>query len=298
MTEKAKPHFSSQSHQDFVDHDVSHAIDVDRSSIVEEPEFDQVRFDASDHTSSIVDSQSAMLILSTNSDGRLWSSYEGEERVDPITSGVFHFSPPNIRQEYDFTGQTTNIMTSVRSSMIEHLRDRNPEFHDVRLDEPIRCFVRPALARLIEEQNRLVRSGEMGWRSLADANMVRLCVELMSMMTDRKVKTAQPLSHEEIGMTESYLRANFEENIGLEDIAELVGRDVFGFCRAFKMATGETFHQFSLQLRVTEAERMLIHTSASIAEVSFATGFSSQSHLTTTMRKLRGHTPGKVRRDS
>nr|WP_255548032.1 AraC family transcriptional regulator [Erythrobacter ani] len=125
--------------------------------------------------------------------------------------------------------------------------------------------------------------------------MLQLGIELLCLVARRKPNAATPLTEHEVAQAEAYLRANLDQNIPLSDIAELLGRDVFGFARSFKSATGSTFHQFSLQLRVSEAVRMLKDTSRPIVEIAYATGFSSQSHMTTTMGKMMGFTPGSLR---
>ncbi|MBV7265458.1 AraC family transcriptional regulator [Erythrobacter ani] len=271
-------------------------LDLDRSGSVFDGGIRQVRFTASDHQSAIRDTHSASLIHTQGSHGRLWSDYDGERAEDNVNPGIFYFIPAGVLQEYDFRGTTTNIGTSLPPGLITQLREQNPELSDIRLDEPMRAFSHPRLARLIVNQDRLIRSGEMGWRSLADANLVQLGIELMCLVARRKPNAATPLTEHEVAQAEAYLRANLDQNIPLSDIAELLGRDVFGFARAFKSATGSTFHQFSLQLRVTEAIRLLRDTTLPIAGIAYATGFSSQAHMTTTMGRIAGHTPGAVRK--
>lgn len=271
-------------------------VTIDRESQVKATHFEQTRFVAGDHQSSMRNDHSALLILSILSDGTLRSDYEGDKDENTIRPGIFHFVPAGIHQQYDFKGKSTNIVTSLRAGLFERLRDRNPELADIRLDEPLRGFTRPSLAKLIVNQNRLVRSGEMGWRTLAEANTLQLGIELMQMVSLRRVRHAAPLTQNEVALAEAYLRDNLEENIALSDIADLLGRDVFNFSRAFKSATGHSFHQFSLQLRVAEASRLLTKTSMPIAEIAYATGFSSQPHMTTTMKQLLGATPGAIRK--
>jgi len=58
---------------------------------------------------------------------------------------------------------------------------------------------------------------------------------------------------------------------------------------------GTTPHQHLLALRVTAAERMLLNPEMDLAEIAYAAGFSSQSHMTTAFGKLRGQTPGAYR---
>jgi AraC family transcriptional regulator len=66
--------------------------------------------------------------------------------------------------------------------------------------------------------------------------------------------------------------------------------------RAFKRAVGRSVHQYLLGRRVEWAAALLGATEQSIAEVALATGFCSQSHLTTAFHRVYGTTPGAYRR--
>jgi AraC family transcriptional regulator len=57
-------------------------------------------------------------------------------------------------------------------------------------------------------------------------------------------------------------------------------------------------HQYLVDLRLAQAERLLVESELSIAEVAFGCGFSSQSHLTTVMRRHKNMTPAQIRRTS
>jgi AraC family transcriptional regulator len=46
---------------------------------------------------------------------------------------------------------------------------------------------------------------------------------------------------------------------------------------------------------LAEAERLLLKSSLPIAEVAYLSGFSSQSHLTTTMKQHKHITPAQIR---
>ncbi len=189
-------------------------------------------------------------------------------------------------------------MTAIYPDLLAKIREQNDELRDIQLDEPWMAFSQPRLSRIVLEQNRLVRSGEMGWRSLADANMVQLVVELMCATAQRDTKGTKPLSPHELALIENYVRDHLDTNLGLPEVAELSGRPLHGFCRAFKAATGESFHRYTINLRLEEAERLLSETEAPLAEIAYATGFSSQSHFTSTMGRWRGVTPGRFRADA
>lgn len=54
-------------------------------------------------------------------------------------------------------------------------------------------------------------------------------------------------------------------------------------------------HQFLLDKRVEQAAALLTNSSLSIAEIAYACGFSSQSHMTTVFGKRVGVPPAQYR---
>ena len=69
----------------------------------------------------------------------------------------------------------------------------------------------------------------------------------------------------------------------------------FHFARAFKAAVGESPHRYIMQRRIERAKVMLSVTRMSVAEISYQTGFSNQSHFTVQFRKAIGMTPKQFR---
>ena len=63
----------------------------------------------------------------------------------------------------------------------------------------------------------------------------------------------------------------------------------------FRRSTGLPPHRYLLQRRVGRAKKLVSAGRLSLAEISYALGFPSQAHFTTTFRKLVGTTPGAYR---
>lgn len=85
-------------------------------------------------------------------------------------------------------------------------------------------------------------------------------------------------------------------DIGLDELASAAGVSRFHFTRLFKNTFDTTPHRFLMEQRIAKAQRLLESTKMSLAEVAAATGFSSQSHLCTAVRRRLGVTPGTWRR--
>ncbi|WP_299287511.1 AraC family transcriptional regulator [uncultured Tateyamaria sp.] len=104
------------------------------------------------------------------------------------------------------------------------------------------------------------------------------------------------LSPEEVSTIISYLEEQIDDIGGMDTVAGLIGMDVYSFTRAFKETTGETPGQFLIQRRLLRAKDMLLHTNDTLADITYATGFSNQPHMTSTFTKHVGTSPGKWRK--
>jgi AraC family transcriptional regulator len=109
---------------------------------------------------------------------------------------------------------------------------------------------------------------------------------------------ASALEKQHMARITSFVEENIDNRLGLAELAALVQLSPFYFSRAFKRATGQTPHRFVLARRVSRARNMLVTTTLPLADIALATGFSSQSHMTTIFVKLIGTTPARLRREA
>jgi AraC family transcriptional regulator len=104
------------------------------------------------------------------------------------------------------------------------------------------------------------------------------------------------LSYQASRRIEAYLRENYMRKLSIAKMAAVLGVSGGHFLTSFRESFGQTPHQFLLMLRLSAAEDMLVNTDISLAEIADRTGFSSQSHMTTALKKCRTITPGELRR--
>ncbi|OVZ57412.1 hypothetical protein CDO44_18630 [Pigmentiphaga sp. NML080357] len=95
-----------------------------------------------------------------------------------------------------------------------------------------------------------------------------------------------------------YIRAHLADDISIEQLARVAGLSPSHFLRAFRQTSGQPPHRFILDARVAVAERLVVTTTLPLGEIAKSTGFSSHSHMTAAMRRLRATTPTEMRREA
>jgi AraC family transcriptional regulator len=86
-----------------------------------------------------------------------------------------------------------------------------------------------------------------------------------------------------------------EEAVGLAAVAGEVQMSYSHFARAFKQSMGVSPNVYMTEQRIARAKKLLTETDLRIADIALRAGFASQSHFTSTFRKLVWTTPKAFR---
>ena len=95
-----------------------------------------------------------------------------------------------------------------------------------------------------------------------------------------------------------FVDAHVCKEIGISELAGLIGLSQFHFIRAFKHSVGLSPYQYVLSERISVAKKMLSESDLSIADVALAAGFSGAAQLNRVFRKLVRVTPTTFRREN
>jgi transcriptional regulator GlxA family with amidase domain len=106
------------------------------------------------------------------------------------------------------------------------------------------------------------------------------------------------LTPQKIDLLRHYINASLGNPITTTQLASLVGLGRQQFHTAFKEAFGISPGQYVILERLEWARWLLRNTTDNIAHIAVETGFSSQSHLTTSLRRYDGVTPKQLRESS
>ena len=138
----------------------------------------------------------------------------------------------------------------------------------------------------------LVRALLAGDSSAADS-LVSILAKTLDGMAGRP---ESPAIAQRINDLMAFIQTQLEVPLTVEDMAAEAGMSVNSLIVHFARVTGRTPAQYVLRQRLRHACWFLMNRPLSIAEIAFATGFSSHAHLCAIFRRKIGMSPGEWRR--
>ncbi len=103
------------------------------------------------------------------------------------------------------------------------------------------------------------------------------------------------MSGRKLKMVLGYIEDNLGRDLGLDEIAGIVGLSVSHFKTLFRKSLGLPPHQYLIRRRVERAAMQLRMGKMPIGQVALENGFCHQSHLAMHTRRMLGVTPQEIR---
>ncbi|HET7883039.1 MAG TPA: AraC family transcriptional regulator [Acetobacteraceae bacterium] len=94
----------------------------------------------------------------------------------------------------------------------------------------------------------------------------------------------------------AYMTERLDQDISLNELAELTSLSRSHFCTAFRHATGRTSHEWLTGLRLERARELLRSPQNRITDVALAVGYQTASAFASAFRRHTGATPSDYRR--
>lgn len=217
----------------------------------------------------------------------------GEHRIAPVDvpAGAVLTCMANQPASMRWASARESIILAIKPARLRKLDARGLETTVI----PPACN---ATALDIARQLRAVLAEpETADISQADALVTRLLVHLFQTNEDDEVraKARTGLSLHNAKKVQAFMRENLARKLTVADLAGICDLSPSHFISGFTETFGQAPYGYLLNLRLAYAGRLLAQRDMSIAEVAYVSGFSSQSHLTATMKKLKGVTPSIIR---
>lgn len=150
---------------------------------------------------------------------------------------------------------------------------------------------RPIAAYQDRMMAALMRALAAGETEPADA-LLALLAETLARRVERPLP---PATLARIDSLMASIQTQLEIQITVEDMAAEAGMSVNSLITNFARATGWTPAQYVLHQRLRRACWFLANRPLSVAEIAFATGFSSHAHLCAAFRRKLAMSPGEWR---
>jgi AraC-like DNA-binding protein len=82
----------------------------------------------------------------------------------------------------------------------------------------------------------------------------------------------------------------------VEEMAALIGLGTTTFTEKVKNYTGFSPLNYLINIRISEAIKLLNRQEENVTDIALNTGFYSSQHFSTTFKKLTGYTPSEFRK--
>lgn len=92
-----------------------------------------------------------------------------------------------------------------------------------------------------------------------------------------------------------YMSTHLEDDIRIEDLAGVACLSPFHFIRMFRNTMGVPPHRYLSSMRLERAKTLLAIGSATLADISLASCFSSQANFSRAFKRAIGMTLGENR---
>lgn len=249
-----------------------------------------LRFKAPAHLAIIMLSPQPIRELSLNSDRSLrFLAPAGSIEIIPATTELFA----------SWSAPKTSLLTAIHPNVISELAASEFDRVDYELHSP-----RPGL---VDEKAKLI--AEMIGSEVVSPVTNTLYLEslhiILAMHLIRNyssIEQASSLVHRG-GLTtyawrnvNDYIQANLQSNLSVLELAKIAKLSQSHFLRAFRRTVGLSPHRYLVECRLKLAQHLIITTNLSLSDIALRVGFSSHSHLTSSMRRYHNIMPSELRR--
>lgn len=227
-----------------------------------------------------------------------WKSEKHEELTSSFAAGTAFVIPANQTLEICWTGPAEYLQLTLPTAANSADKEKDREINRAAAAGNIVSFSSKQclqVSQLVIEQLMEPGEGEQSYLASLYSVLIHLLQKNASTVQS-SIEMPTGLSNYAARQIEAYLKNNFREPVSVPDMALALGISAGHFAMRFRESFGQTPHQYLMSLRLDEAERWLRETDMPISVIAAKLSFSSQSHLTTALKKYRRLTPGEIRR--
>ncbi len=216
----------------------------------------------------------------------------------PLRTGTLLLAPPDTATDYQIDGPFDVAVIGLPKKVFDTAHDALGAGPTLDLEYLHGDALRDTLLQqLVLRMFRETREDSAKGALFVDHAVYTIAATLLGLAGRLKAqhRAASPMSDAQLAQVRALIEDRIDQKITLDDMAALIGWDVYRFSRAFRNTVGQTPHQYVLSRRLDLARAQLATTSHTLAEVAYSVGFSSQQHMTNLFSKRVGVTPARYR---
>jgi len=230
-------------------------------------------------------------------DGKAHTVYPGDLAVllpgqciagenDILNIGSFYMVKIAVQANSKAVLGKWSLLSAKEKISINHILSHNRHNPVVKLKEAQLLF-----QTLVTE----LKNEEVGAHTMVnymlDQLLINTCRQLIRQSNARRDFPQKFLSLEQI------LRKDLSHQWTVEEMAVLTGMGTTTFTEKVRSFSGFSPLNYLINIRISEAIKMLKRKEASLTDIAYATGFYSSQHFSTTFKKLTGYTPSDFRKN-
>lgn len=151
--------------------------------------------------------------------------------------------------------------------------------------------------QLVIKMNREYSDRQDGYNAILRAYMIEFIVMMMRGFHNRSANDpVQPRKASMIEAAIQHLDSHYNETISLVDLARKTFISKNYFCQLFKEITGMTVSQYTQQMRIEEAIKLIRDTDMSMSEIAYEVGYSDYKAFYVIFKKLNGISPNEFKK--
>lgn len=151
-------------------------------------------------------------------------------------------------------------------------------------------------AEIFQQLQTELFNQEFGFNIRVNQLMDELFIDIARQLTQQHI--SQRDFPQTFMMLEQTLRQNLAHQWTVEEMAALVGLGTTAFTDKVKKYTGFSPLNYLINIRISEAIKLLKRQDVNVTDIALETGFYSSQHFSTTFKKLTGYTPSQFRKNS
>ena len=226
--------------------------------------------------------------------------YDGVKRHDPPPSGSITLVPAGSPVWARSSGHKDELHVFLDAGLVARVAAEAFDLDPTRLTVPPLDglhlpHLRAAMGAVDAELTAGGAGGPLASESLANV----LAVHLIRYVTAPREPTRErdgALSRARLRAVVEYVEEHLNVGLTLGQLAAVAHLSAYHFARQFKVATGQSPHQYVISRRIERAQRLLQQDhDISLAEIAACAGFSDQSHFSHHFKRLIGVTPRRFR---